>query len=335
VLAAGLAAALFLAELVVGWVDPYGAASNDHNSRLYQSEIIQIDPSSTRLFRQRPNVDVDMWGYRFVTDAHGLRRTVAAPEPPEGRERCLFFLGDSVVLGWGVDARDTFVAGVERALCQRTGAAWRAVNSGHLMYDTTQELALLDEIGLGYAPDLVLLVYVDNDVIPTRGLFDLQTNQADLSEEAQRFLRRSARIAAFHPYLPNLSAVLQFMLVQGSPAGQMGAATHAKEVGLDLEEGWETSQAALGGIAARCEERGIPFAVLDHYRGTPLSLKLQAFCEERGIPHGCIAFTEEERTQDITNSRADAHANPLGHRLLTEKILSEIDRLGLLDDLPE
>ncbi|MEO0651823.1 MAG: hypothetical protein AAFZ65_14200, partial [Planctomycetota bacterium] len=180
--------------------------------------------------------------------------------------------------------------------------------------------------------DLVVLVYVDNDIVSTRALFELQAqNEAPPSPEAERFLARTQSIGKLRPYLPNLSAVLLHLYVQSSPAGQQGSAGHATEVGLDLEAGWEASRAALLRMQALLAERGTPFAVLDHYRGTELSAKLAATCAEASIPHGHAAFTPDEFASGITNSAADPHANPAGHRLLARKIMAELERLRLID----
>ncbi|MEO0653090.1 MAG: hypothetical protein AAFZ65_20610, partial [Planctomycetota bacterium] len=109
-----------LAEAFLGLVDPFGAASQHTNGRLYQERAIVIDPASGRLFRHRPNLELELWGYDFTTDALGMRGPDHSYPKPLGVRRVLF-LGDSVVLGWGVEAAETFVELVGAQLSEATG----------------------------------------------------------------------------------------------------------------------------------------------------------------------------------------------------------------------
>ena len=255
---------------------------------------------------------------------------------PENTRRILF-LGDSVVLGWGVADEDTFVSLTRAALSEATGDRWETVNAGHLLHDTTQELGVLEEVGLQYEPDVLVLVFVENDVVSTRSVFELQERPDDqeLSAEAKQVLKRTQQLAKIKPYLPNLHAVLEFLYVQSSPAGQQGSAEHAEELGLSLEAGWNASQEALRRMKALAAEHGVRLGVFDYRRGTPLSEKVAAFCAAESIPYASIAFTEEEEAQDITNSAADAHANELGHRFLTAHVLRALRETGLVEGLGE
>ena len=81
-----------------------------------------------------------------------------------------------------------------------------------------------------------------------------------------------------------------------------------------------------------CTERGVRFVILDYQRGNRLSEALEAFCREEGIPYDSIAFDAEDRMQELAVSPADAHANELGHRILTANIMDSLKKLGLLDD---
>ena len=99
----------------------------------------------------------------MTTDSRGLRGPERTTPKPDDVRR-LIFLGDSVVLGWGVDDEQTFVALVEKGLSQSTGSRWETVNGGHLLHDTTQELAVLEDVGLAYEPDAIALVFVDNEI---------------------------------------------------------------------------------------------------------------------------------------------------------------------------
>lgn len=324
--AAALGGGLAAVELTVRWIDPHGI-SDAFNAQAYRDEALELC-GPPRIFRHRPNVDLELRGFSVRTDSRGARGPERPVPKPPGVRRAAF-LGDSVAFGWGVDHAETFVALVEEALSARTGEPWETVNLGHMFHDTTQELGVLEEVGWTYEPDLVVLVFVDNDVVPTARLFEMQTGDplADpaVSEEAKAVLRTSQRIERLRPYLPYVSALLTFEYVTQRAAGQAGAVSHASAVGLDVAEGWERCRAGLAAMRDRAGARGAAFVVLDYYRDE----RLAAFCAEAGIPYGSIAFTDAEKATDVRNSDADAHANARGHRYLAEHVVRELERLGL------
>jgi hypothetical protein len=321
-----LVAAVVAAELVIRALDPHGI-SDTFNAERYRDEAVEVC-GPPRLFRHRPNVDLALRGFTVRTDSHGARGPELATPKPPGTRRAVF-LGDSVTFGWGVDDAETFVARAAAPLAKLTGETWETVNLGHMFHDTTQELGVFDEVGALFEPDLVVLVFVDNDVVPTAQLFALQGDDPladpNVSEAAKGVLRASRRIARLRPYLPYLSALLSFEYVQRHAVGQTGSTEHAEELGMDVAEGWALCRAALGALRERCAARGATFVVLDYYRLEPLA----AFCAESGIPYGSIAFTPEEIATGVRNSDVDAHANARGHGYLCEHLMRELERLGL------
>ncbi|MAB78621.1 MAG: hypothetical protein CMJ89_04635 [Planctomycetes bacterium] len=324
--------ALVGVEWLLGAIDPFGAVAQGVNQRLYRSEIVAPDPTSLRLFRHKPDTHVQMRGHVFRSNSLGLRGPQIILPKPRDQRRALF-LGDSVVLGWGVSDEDTFVAHCEPELEAATGLSWDTVNAGHLLHDSTQELGVLEEVGMPCDPDLVVHVFVENDIVSTREVRETRSEKPrEMTPEARRFLERVGLLARIRPYFPNIHSNLQFLFIQSRPAGQQGSSEHAQAMGLSLEEGWERSKTALRGMRNLCTERGVRFVILDYQRGNRLSEALEAFCREEGIPYDSIAFDAEDRMQELAVSPADAHANELGHRILTANIMDSLKKLGLLDD---
>ncbi len=312
-------------------IDPYGI-SDTFNGQAYRERLLEVSLDTPRIYKHRANADESFRGFSISTDEHGFRGPSHAIPKPAGTKRVLF-LGDSVTIGWGVDDDETFVELTEKALSETTGESWECVNSGHMGYDTTQELATFEEVGLLYEPDLVVLVFVDNDVVSTHLVLQQQADplgNEGMTEEARRVVAMNERLGTFRPYLPYLTALLQYYYVLSSPAGQVGSAEHAKELGFPIEQGWEASFQSILRIQAICAERGMGFCVLDYYSIE----RLAAFCAEQNVPYDSIAFTEEEMATGVRNSAVDAHANENGHRILTEHVLASLDELGLVD-LPD
>lgn len=92
----------------------------------------------------------------------GFRDRERAVEKPPGVFRILV-LGDSIAAGQAVrEAADVFPARLEAGLAA-AGVAAEVINFAVTGYDTRQEVALLEDRGLRFAPDLVLLAYCLND----------------------------------------------------------------------------------------------------------------------------------------------------------------------------
>ncbi len=307
-------------EAAIWAFDPFGVLDGFDMER-YRNELVEMAPGSPRIFRHRPDRELRFRRWSIRTNHDGLRGPDRAKPKPADLKRILF-VGDSVVFGWGVDAEDTFVALVESALAPR--GRFECVNLGHLFHDTTQEAAAFEEVGLSYDPDLVLLVFVDNDVVLTRDVFAGAGGTA--TEDARRAQRGLERLAKIRPFLPRNHALLQFLYVQATPKAQTGSVEQAQALGLDVEKGWAEGRAAILRMRDRSSARGARFAVLDLYHFD----RLETFCAAEAIPYASIDFTAEERATGVRNSASDAHANRNGHRIYARHILEALERLALL-----
>ncbi|MHC4375054.1 MAG: SGNH/GDSL hydrolase family protein [Planctomycetota bacterium] len=322
-LSLGTLAVLLVGEVFVRLVDPFGV-SNFRNQRKYRQELMELDLSSPRLFRHRRDRRLDLYGFEIRTDSRGLRGPERASPKPSDRRR-LLVLGDSVALGWGVPEEQTFVRLAEPLLAELTGESWECVNAGHLFHDTVQEAEVLREVGFAYEPDIVALVFVDNDLALSSSL--LSAAPVERTPEAQAAVDRARTLGRIQPYLPGLHSLGQFLLTRLSAADRIGTVQAAEVAGADMDAVWLAVATALEQMAADCAERGVRFGVLDYYHQLPL----EEFVAERGWPYASIAFSDEELASGVRLSAADAHANPRGHRYLAEHLVEALDGLGLLE----
>lgn len=338
----GLAVAVWVTDRVLSALDPYGSLAQAENSRLYREEFVQIDLASDRLFRHKPDFELEMRGFELRTNELGLRNEpIVRPKPTD--ERRILFLGDSVTFGWGVDAEDAFCGQLPPLLHERFGGSWTAINAGHLLHDTTQEAAVLEELGEACEPDLVCVVFVDNDVVLTRQAqqasakakvpADEAAEPAEVDPSVAKLKAWNRRLLKIQEPLPGIHSVLSHWILKNSALEGMGSRAHAKAFGLSTDEGWVASSRALLQVQAWCQERGLPFVLLNTLPGGPLEEKVSKLAREHGIDYGIIAPTEEQRRQDIVNSPADAHPNRLGHTYLAEAILEVFATLGVADKL--
>jgi len=97
-------------------------------------------------------------------NSKGLRGPECPYSKPPGEFRILV-LGDSFVEGYSVCLNDLLTRRLSYALNARNdGRTFRVINGGTGGYSTDQELLFFEHEGKKYGPDLVILVFCDNDV---------------------------------------------------------------------------------------------------------------------------------------------------------------------------
>jgi hypothetical protein len=341
-LSLGLAVAVGLVEATLRLADPLGLNYEPEFDR-YRNEALLFAWQSPepgvpfdldgRLYRHKPGLDLDLGSFTLRTNSLGLRGPEVAREKPPGTFRVLL-LGDSVAFGWGVDDEVTFA--------RRLEAEWNAaapkqrlevINTGHPMYDSNQEEATLRELGLSLQPDLVVLVYVVNDVEPTRDVVEAALSGKDPHPEETTKIPDDAWSRAetlLKPWLPatarlvglrsDLQARVQSLLPPGTP--------YRPEAFGKGPRGWPRSQQALLRIRDLCAAAKVPFVLFDHT--LPRIEPLRTFCSENGIACEDLWFSPEDHELGIVNSALDTHANARGHGLLLERLRTALLRRRLL-----
>ena len=339
---------LGLAEVFVRVFDPLGV-SHYRDMQRYLVEFCE-HPGPPRILRQPANSEMEFRDFSIRTNELGLRGAPVPAKKAPG-ERRILWLGDSVVLGWGAQEQDLFVTRVAEDLSKGERRV-SCVNAGHNQYDTTQEAALLDELGERIAPDLVLLVYVVNDVDPTIRVWNAFVEQSSgpppstwqrvwgwTRSEAFRGLngiwtflqQRDAELA---------TATAAMQGTDSSGSGQAGAKQGAGagpgsgQGAPEDREGWERSKAALLRIRDWCAKRKIPFAVLDHTLPPAEGRRAEVpglvdFLAKSGIRRFDFALSVEERADPkLRHSASDPHCNAQGHTLLLAKAKQALAELG-------
>ncbi len=114
--------------------------------------------------RLRKNMRRKVLGTEFATNSLGLRDHEYAVPKPAGVYRILM-LGDSFTEGGGLGLEETVAkrveAGLNRAPC---AVRYEVVNAGAASYSPIVEYLLLEHVGLGLQPDLIVLNFDMTDV---------------------------------------------------------------------------------------------------------------------------------------------------------------------------
>jgi hypothetical protein len=142
------AAALVVAESAARWLDPH-----------YLDRVRGAEVYSERYgWELRPGFGALLHDVPTTVNARGYRGALHPYEKTPGKTR-LLMLGDSVAFGFGVRDFETF-----SYLLEHRGDRYEVVNLSVEGYGTDQELLVLEQEGLRYHPDVVVLnVCVAND----------------------------------------------------------------------------------------------------------------------------------------------------------------------------
>ena len=121
--------------------------------------------------------------WKFVTNNKGFRNTKDFSYAKPANTVRVLSLGDSLTQGWEVRQDFTFSAALERFLTHHAKNA-EVINAGVSGFSTAEELVFLENEGLKYNPDVVVLGFFANDFEDNlkAGLFDLDT-QNRLTEQ--------------------------------------------------------------------------------------------------------------------------------------------------------
>jgi len=222
---------------------------------LLSSDIFEEVSDPVRRYVPRRGAEVQVEDWVFSIGSHGGRGPDMAPQKAPG-ERRILCLGDSFAFGMWSTEEETVVGHLARMASAAGDATWTAINLGVPGYHIGQQLAALEQDGLGLDPDLVLLYFNTNDIM-REGFFyepDLRAVRSD------------------HLPLPTgLKRVLWHSHLYGMITRRVGELYTARpSPHLDPDVPWShvrpenQSYAAdcLARIQGLCGERGIPLFVI-------------------------------------------------------------------------
>ena len=263
----------------------------------------------------------------------GYRDTEHETRKPAGAHRILF-LGDSFTFAGGVLLDDGYPKRVERRLERFRKEKWESVILALPGLNTSEELRMLENEGLVFEPDVLVLGYVLNDA-----------ESADWAEHRrEREWQERARMAP-----PWWSASALFGLIGRRIRATRDAQNRIRNYRALFTEdspGFVESQRALkrmGDLAAR---RNLPWIVaVFPLLGNPLDDTYPFFAETRKVMAaarnaGAVPldlfprFRGLDWTHLVANGPDDEHPNEIGHRIAAQAIAEEIDRLFPTEPVP-
>jgi lysophospholipase L1-like esterase len=293
--------------------------------------LIRVSANPDLVYELRADLDQVAYAGAKVSTNHDGFRDRNYGRKGEGTVRILG-LGDSVMFGQGVGETAPYLVLLENLLAEaHAERRWEVLNAAVPGYNTAQEVALLEDRGLAFEPDLVILGFVSNDVnLPSF-----------LAERADVFsLRRSFLLDLFRDRADS-----------AQPIGLVPAPTQPERVFRvedDVERvppkwrhlvGWEAVERSLDRLAELASQHGFEVLVFVHRESEHSERALEA-ANARGFAT-CnlgprVARYLEDRGlarypgSELTVSDEDPHPSPIHHELAADALLRALERTGLL-----
>jgi hypothetical protein len=290
--------------------------------------------------------------YRINSD--GFRDGEYARPKPEGVFRILV-LGDSVAFGYGVDQRQSFPKQMEEqlatALAAAKGERIEVLNLGVSGYNPYTQLALLEDVGPAYQPDLVLVQFCINDLNDPTLHFDVQTRlHLGAIPDAAYPDPRARRAAASAPGAllracrrSRVCSLLDdaLLALRAEEPGEVENRAAAVPVEGEAGPEWRWLEQLYLRMAGASEEMAADFAVLafpypaqlEGAGGHVVSSRLV----ELGQRHGWHTVDPLESFRAAHQMRVKLfldwwHPTPAGHRLASEETLESLACAGRLPE---
>jgi len=316
-----------LLEAIVRLVDAHGISYYEEVSR-YRLEMV-ADPEM--IFRHRRSWSSTYSGVEVRLNELGLRDDPIVQKTK--REYRIVVLGDSVTFGWGVAQDQIFTSRLQRTLTEKIQRPIRVINTGVGGYNTVQENAFFKKHGLSLAPDMVILVYVTNDV---------ETNERPFDPWSSRSFSGKSP-----PQMINLllgKSWLFRLARHGYQYRQSDTTDPESYRRLRETPGWLASMRALKDMSDTCNDIRVPLYVFYfRWKATPYNSALLEDAKKILFPNNVQDMSGWFVGRDLHeqfNSRVDPHPNSQGHKvisdniadyLLSTKLFSEAHVQGLLN----
>jgi hypothetical protein len=137
---------------------------NNFEGEIQLRHIIRLSDHPRIIYELIPNLSVNFYGKSLRTNSDGFRSPLYAKKKNTGAMR-IVGLGDSFMFGWRMSDDECYMSLLEKKLKRYShDMTWEVINTAVPGYNTVMEVETLEAKGLHYAPDIVILHYVGNDI---------------------------------------------------------------------------------------------------------------------------------------------------------------------------
>lgn len=248
---------------------------------------------------------------KVSSNRFGLREDDFSLEPPQNTTRILV-VGDSYVYGYGVNESDRFTDVLEKRLNTESDSDYQVINAAIPGWGPEDYYTFLNEKGIDFNPDVVVVGFVGNDWYSFEGHEGFMEEASDYVEENARNLSELEKDRLHTSKVGSISSNEYLDLKQKDRPGDY---SYARNISIILDKNNITDK----------------YYVLDH--GRPfLNNWLDRWSEEN---NETVIYAPEEFRDDWESnfclkyspnrvSMSDPHPSPEGHRLLADRLFREI-----------
>jgi len=122
------------------------------------------------------------------TNSKGIRSDREIPYAKQPDIKRIVLLGDSFGMGYGVNLEDTFTAHMAKQLNQNSSYQVEVVNLSSSGHGNAEELIALQNEGLKFQPDLVILAWHNTDIEDNVRSNLFRLNQGNLIKMSEKYL---------------------------------------------------------------------------------------------------------------------------------------------------
>jgi hypothetical protein len=258
------------------------------------------------------SVSYSLGSNRVKLNSHGLRDEEISLIKSRDEKRILM-LGDSVTFGWGVDQGKTVSDHMEVLLKETTGENWQVINAGVNGYNSEQEATYFRIKGVLFSPDIVILIFVNNDVDPV-----LEPNETTW--------RRYPTWPDSLPELLNRVRYLSFFYQMTRLNVRMNnLKSKSKALSITEHPQWDRSRKAIVEIAKQCKDINVHFFVAHTSWDPDFLSELKTL----GIEAISLSTAWKRNPPDLRHvSCIDSHPSSIVHDAFAEDIADALTARG-------
>jgi hypothetical protein len=316
---------------------------------------VVAQPDLFTAYRLKENIsgfyDYPEFYHTVRTNTYGLRDNEFPKQKPPGTVRILV-LGDSFTYGWGVPLEQTYAKILEKHL-KEEGWPVQIINTGVGGWGTAHELAYLEQYGLEFSPNLVLigLTSWDDEDSLASGLYSLQHGKLvkNPPQEHRGYylfsnLKTVADSIPIYPFLAQRSHLINWFRRILVVIAEKQALTEARnnpgndgsiaQIGSSQQD-YKTLlfESLLKRLQTVSEQAGADLVLVFIPTTSTRHLALNDFCVENEIHCLDLSNTFQQQGnnwQEIYYYPIDGHWNEQGHRLAASAIYDFLEVNELL-----
>ena len=281
---------------------------------------------------------------RFDINSHGVRSSREIPyDKPDNTFRVVAF-GDSFTMGYGANEDETYLHFLEQALKRKTSCDIEVINLAVSGHGTAEEIIALENEGVRYSPDLVLMQWHRTDLqdnlksklfkLDGRELVrDQQTYLPQVGIRERLFQNPAFRFVAGNSMFYSLLRSKISIMLQRDQFSEALAEAIDEENERGEDERVDDIPTALA-IALidrmhdTARDHGAEFAILD----VPWKLSMTSFVttfpegsEHAGLVYSPLEDFAQHYGEELYWELPGGHFTPLGNRVVGEGLARRIE----------